>query len=387
MLASVAVSPSSAVVGGSDAAPGEFPSVAEITFGVYGCTGTLIDPTHVLSAGHCANPTGEVFSAPAAWPVQAIDVYIGSNKPGKGENIPVTDVVISPEYLGPRNSRNDLSILTLERASKHAPTQVAAGSERSIWNPGVLATIVGWGTTDADEDELPDTLQKADVPITTDAYCENAYPDEEDWDFDSETMVCAGYPEGGVDSCYGDSGGPLFAKTSTGARRVVGVTSWGNGCAEKNSPGVYARVADTKLRTWVASEVPGGVASDSAPADGGGTETGGDGGTTDNEPTTTDPAAEGDTTPPETTLRRAKPRLVRAATTRRKAIYRFRFRSSEDSSTFECKLDRRAWRECSSPKRVKVAPGRHRFRVRATDSVGNTDSTPAVSRWRVREPT
>ena len=375
MLASVAASPSSAVVGGSDAGPGEFPSVAQITFGAFECTGTLIDPTHVLSAGHCANPTGEVFAAPVAWPVEAIDVYIGSNEYGKGENIAVSDVAVSPEYLGLLNSRNDLSILTLEHASAHAPTQVAAGSERTIWNPGVLATIAGWGATDKDATEFPDTLQKANVPITTDAYCESAYPDDEGWDFDPETMVCAGYPKGGVDSCAGDSGGPLFAQTSTGARRVVGVTSWGNGCAEKGYPGVYARVADTKLSTWVASEVPAGVARDSTSADSGA------GGTL-----TSDGPAGADTTQPETTLRRAKPRLVRAATTRRKAIYRFRFRSSETDSTFECKLDRHDWRRCSSPRRVKAASGRHKFRVRATDAAGNTDSTPAISRWRVRNP-
>jgi trypsin len=376
-LAAVAVSPSTAVVGGTDAAPGEFPSVAEITFGAFVCTGTLIDSTHVLSAGHCGSATGAAVASPVGWPTPLIDVRIGSNKSGEGEQVPVSQVTVSPDYLGLTN-RNDLSILTLEHASTHAPTQVAAGSERSIWNPGVLATIVGWGVTDPDDDEAPNTLQKANVPITTDAYCESAYPDDEGWDFDPETMVCAGYPEGGVDSCYGDSGGPLFAQTSTGARRVVGVTSWGNGCAEKNSPGVYARVADTKLRTWVASEVPAGVARDSTPADSG-TGTDGDGAPSD-EP------AEADTTPPETTLRRAKPRLIRAATTRRKAIYRFRFRSSEADSTFECKLDRRDWRRCGSPRRVKVAQGRHKFRVRATDSAGNTDRTPAISRWRVRKP-
>ncbi len=37
---------------------------------------------------------------------------------------------------------------------------------------------------------------------------------------------------------------------------MVGVTSWGNGCAQEGYPGVYARVADTKLRTWVASVDP-----------------------------------------------------------------------------------------------------------------------------------
>ena len=68
VLAIVAASPSSAVVGGSDAGPGEFPSVAEITFGAFGCTGTLIDATHVLSAGHCGSATGAAVASPSAGP-------------------------------------------------------------------------------------------------------------------------------------------------------------------------------------------------------------------------------------------------------------------------------------------------------------------------------
>jgi trypsin len=267
VLATVAATPSSAVVGGSDAAPGEFPSVAEITFGAFACTGTLIDPTHVLSAGHCGSATGAVVASPVGWPTPLIDVRIGSNKSGEGEQVPVSSVTISPEYLG-LTSRNDLSILTLSSASTNAPTQVAAGSERSIWDPGTLATIAGWGVTEEDGD-LPDTLQKAQVPITTDEYCESRYSDEDGWDFDPETMVCAGYPEGGVDTCQGDSGGPLFADAS-GARRVVGVTSWGNGCAQEGFPGVYARVADTKLRTWVESVAPDGVADDGSTTSTGG---------------------------------------------------------------------------------------------------------------------
>ena len=267
VLASVAASPSSAVVGGSDAAPGEFPSVAEITFGgpgigIFLCTGTLIDSTHVLTAGHCSSITkAALVSSPVSWPPQSINVWIGGTQSEEGEEATVSSVSIPPDYFG-LTDRNDISILELATPSTMVPTQVAAASERAIWNPGVLATIVGWGVTEEDGD-LPDTLQKAQVPITTDEYCESRYSDEDGFDFDPETMVCAGYPEGGVDTCQGDSGGPLFADASGGVRRVVGVTSWGEGCAQKRSPGVYARVADTKLRTWVASVAPGGVAGES----------------------------------------------------------------------------------------------------------------------------
>ena len=72
-------------------------------------------------------------------------------------------------------------------------------------------------------------------------------------------MVCAGFPQGGVDTCQGDSGGPLFAINSSGALKVVGATSFGEGCARAGKPGVYARVADTALRTWIASVAPDAV--------------------------------------------------------------------------------------------------------------------------------
>ena len=72
-----AAAPSSAVVGGNDASPGEYPAVAEITFGPFLCTGTLITPDWVLSAGHCGSVTGAAVATPASWPPQLINVRIG----------------------------------------------------------------------------------------------------------------------------------------------------------------------------------------------------------------------------------------------------------------------------------------------------------------------
>ena len=252
-LLGAAATPSSAVVGGGNASPGEYPSVAEITFGPFLCTGTLIAPDWVLSAGHCSSITGAAVATPASWPPQLINVRIGGVTQTDGESRTVSRVVMHPDYL--LTSGYDISLLQLSSTSTMAPTQVAGAGERSTWTAGALETIVGWGATEEGGD-LPDDLQEAQVPITTDSYCAGAYSD-----FDPATMVCAGFPEGGVDTCQGDSGGPMFGRTSAGALRVVGTTSFGEGCARPGKPGVYGRVGDDTLRPWIAANAAGGVST------------------------------------------------------------------------------------------------------------------------------
>lgn len=135
---------------------------------------------------------------------------------------------------------------------------VAGTGERNLWLAGTMELIVGWGAT-SEGGSGPDVLQEAEVPITTDAYCDEAYGG-----IDEATMVCAGFPQGGVDTCQGDSGGPMFGRTAGGALRVVGATSFGEGCARPGKPGVYARVADDTLRPWIASTAQGGVSTATA---------------------------------------------------------------------------------------------------------------------------
>src|SRR4051794_36386410 len=248
----LSAAPSKAIVGGSDAAAGEYPSVAEITFGQsFLCTGTLIAPDYVLTAGHCGSLTGAAVAPPAAWPAPLIDVRIGSNKPGQGELVPVAQAIVEPQYLA--TTGYDVTLLKLSRNSTKPPTHVVGAGGASLWAPSTLEEIVGFGTT-SEGGDTPATLQKAKVPGTTDATCAGAYDD-----FDAATMLCAGYPQGGTDTCQGDSGGPLFGRDGAGALKVVGATSYGEGCARPGKPGVYARVGGDALREWIRSVAPAAV--------------------------------------------------------------------------------------------------------------------------------
>lgn len=89
----------------------------------------------------------------------------------------------------------------------------------------------------------------------------------------------------------------------------------------------------------------------------------------------TEPA---DTTPPRTRIVSGPARVGYE----RKA--KFRFTSNEAQSTFQCKLDKKRWKKCRSPYKLRVAPGKHMLKVRAIDRFGNVDATPARFGWRVK---
>lgn len=238
--------PAGAIVGGKDTAAGAYPAVTYVSIGgSAACSGTLVAPTTVLTAGHCGSLTGELLATPIGYPPSAIQVTIGAETPGgPGERIPVTSVVIPPSYLNTQGS--DVTLLRLEHPATTQPVAIAGRGEESLWAAGTPALIVGFGAT-KEGGALAPHLQEATVPVVADATCASDYPGA----FDASTQLCAGYPQGGTDSCQGDSGGPLFGHRPDGSLVVVGSTSNGDGCARAGKPGIYARVADSALREWI----------------------------------------------------------------------------------------------------------------------------------------
>src|SRR5437763_15151203 len=137
-----------AVVGGKPAKPGSFRYVANITIaGSFGCSGTLIAPRWVMTAGHCGSITGSaslgLVPTPAAWPAPFYGVTLGTvYASGRGgEPHSATRVIVDSDYIVTNGTGNDVSLLELDRATKVKPMHIAALGERSLWRPGVLATI------------------------------------------------------------------------------------------------------------------------------------------------------------------------------------------------------------------------------------------------------
>lgn len=233
--------PAAAIVGGQAADEGEYPWQVAITSGSGSsqyCGGTLVDSVTVVTAAHCM---GGLLGVPLVDDLvnlvlpPAVYVLVGTNRLSSGgESIEASEIFVHPEYDGD----HDVAILKLSSPSQlGTPLAYAHPGDEGLYAPGTMATVTGWGDT-SDGGSGSDELREVQVPILSDAQCAGYYGTSTD----GPTEVCAGYPQGGKDSCQGDSGGPFIVPAGAGWL-LVGVVSWGQGCAQPNAPGVYAEVA------------------------------------------------------------------------------------------------------------------------------------------------
>jgi hypothetical protein len=259
-----AAKPTPLIVGGGETSIDRWPWQVAITAnpGLYSgngfqrhiCGGTLVSPTLFVSAAHCffdVLDEGVVgFDPPHLY-----SAITGRTQLSSGDGIETNianyyfpvDGSATPLY-DPSTDEWDVVLVELASSSPSRTIRVAGPDESALWAPGRPAYATGWGLT-TEGGSGSDLLREVEIQAISDGDCAFANGPN----FIAPTMLCAGALEGGRDSCQGDSGGPLVAPTADGDFRLIGATSKGTGCARPGLPGIYARVADDPVRSWLAS--------------------------------------------------------------------------------------------------------------------------------------
>jgi secreted trypsin-like serine protease len=229
------------VIGGKVVPEGDFlDCVAVGNDTVWGCSGTLIAPNLVLTAGHCVD--------------YATRVYFGNDVNQAGKVVNVKEGIQHPEYLHGKN--NDLTALLLEETvTTVAPRKLAS---KKLIDNATDGRVVGFGAVDPGGFFGYGVKRFVDVPIASNNCRGSAlgHDDSLSYGCDPGLEIVAGRPLLERDGCKGDSGGPFYIIDEQGQWLLAGATSRSTKSAMHTcgDGGIYPRM--DRYRAWIAS-IPG----------------------------------------------------------------------------------------------------------------------------------
>ncbi|XP_037123211.1 transmembrane protease serine 5 isoform X1 [Syngnathus acus] len=233
------------IIGGVEAPLGRWPWQVSLYYSKrHTCGGSIISSQWIITAAHCVHN----YRLPqvSSWAVYTGVVTRSSANMAERTGHAVETIVYNDNYNHVSHD-SDVALMKLRTPLNFSDTVRPVCLPRYNYDPpaGTQCWISGWGYTQPDGVHSSNTLKEAAVPIIGTNECNSScmYNGEI-----TARMLCAGYTEGKVDACQGDSGGPLVCQDEN-VWRLMGVVSWGNGCAEPNHPGVYTKVA--KFLGWI----------------------------------------------------------------------------------------------------------------------------------------
>ncbi|HBC3856404.1 TPA: serine protease [Vibrio parahaemolyticus] len=205
------------------------------------CGGSFLGGKYVLTAAHCV----EGLNA------DDLDIVLGlydQNRESQAQRIAVNNIYSHTAYNS-HTTNNDIALIELEHSVDSATIDLATPEVLDSVRVGDKLHVAGWGNTSTTDRVYPTVLQQVDLEYVDRATCQNL---SGNYSNVSDDGICAGYYWGGKDSCQGDSGGPLIVDYN-GINKLLGVVSWGDGCAQPNAYGVYANVAHFQHNGWIDS--------------------------------------------------------------------------------------------------------------------------------------
>ena len=206
------------------------------------CGGSIVAKRWVATAAHCVD---------SGTTAEQIAILTGTQSlVTGGTRVPAARIIVHPNW---NPTTHDFDIALIETGADLGGTAIAGDTSTSEYATSLRIRLTGWGRTSMSSAAGSKVLQGVVVPYVTRATCNK--PASYDGDI-TGNMICAGQVQGGADSCQGDSGGPATAVIG-GTRRLVGIVSWGEGCALRDKYGVYTRVAN--FGAWVTTQTAGAV--------------------------------------------------------------------------------------------------------------------------------
>ena len=240
------------IIGGAAATIEEFPSLAYIQADEGGekgfaCTGSVVAPRVVLTAGHCVEDieTGKLT------PVRDYLVATGVADLRQAEPGNVFKVVRTLTYsrFDPGATRGDAGLLILARPTTVPPIAMATAADATLLNPGTPVQIAGWGLQGGNAKSGPATLRSTSLTVQTDSYCGNGVRPFYPFYSPALQLCTADRPALASGGCFGDSGGPAIAHRADGTAVEIGVISAGGPACKPELPNIFTRV--DRISAWV----------------------------------------------------------------------------------------------------------------------------------------